>query len=208
MNVARLAGCADVELLYSKGTLLISNSRMTSGVLNRLRPPGDGDILVPGGTVSLLGTSSHTVESPDATQPKVEVDLILSEGAAMVPQLQTTRFIRAFCGVRPLLKHSTDDADGRRASRSFALFDHEDQGLSNFATIVGGKLTTFRLMAEKTGDLVAKRMGIDAPGVTAHTPLRGDESVRWADPGSSARDWRAWRRRRETPSAERPGRHW
>ena len=55
MNIARLAGCSDVDLLYAKGTLLVNHDRMTRHVVNRLRPPGDGDILVPGGTVSLLG---------------------------------------------------------------------------------------------------------------------------------------------------------
>ncbi|HKJ65792.1 MAG TPA: FAD-dependent oxidoreductase, partial [Desulfopila sp.] len=51
MNIASLAGCTDVHLLWSKGTLLISHDRITAHVINRLRPPGDGDILVPGGTV-------------------------------------------------------------------------------------------------------------------------------------------------------------
>ena len=48
MKIARLAGCADVDLLYVKGTLLVNHDRMTHHVVNRLRPPGDGDILVPG----------------------------------------------------------------------------------------------------------------------------------------------------------------
>ncbi|HHK73562.1 MAG TPA: anaerobic glycerol-3-phosphate dehydrogenase subunit A, partial [Rhizobiales bacterium] len=190
MNIAALAGCRDVHLLYSKGTLIISNTRLGNGVINRLRPPGDGDILVPGGTVSLLGTSSVTVEDPDRIRPTIqEVDHILAEGAAMIPSLRETRFIRAFCGVRPLLMASGAAEDGRKAGRGFSLFDHENQGLENFTTIAGGKLTTFRAMAEKAGDLVAGRLGNTEPCQTATTKLPSSAAVHWTEPGQAARDW-------------------
>ncbi|PHQ96997.1 MAG: anaerobic glycerol-3-phosphate dehydrogenase subunit A [Marinosulfonomonas sp.] len=190
MKIARLAGCSDVNLVYSKGTLLVSNSRISNGVINRLRLPGDGDILVPGGTVSLLGTSSVTISEPDDFRPTIdEVDRIILEGAQMLPVLNDTRFIRAFSGVRPLLMASGAAEDGRKASRGFTLFDHEDQGLTNFATIAGGKLTTFRLMAEKTGDLVARRLGNTEPCKTLIEPLPSGDAIRWTEPGLAARDW-------------------
>jgi len=188
--VAELADCHDVNLLYSKGTLVISNTRITHGVINRLRPPGDGDILVPGGTVSLLGTTSDNIDNLDQIKPAVsEVDRILKQGSALIPAIETTRFIRAFAGVRPLLMSSDAEADGRRASRGFTLYDHQQQGLANFATIAGGKLTTFRLMAEKTADLIAKRLGNNNPCRSADIDLPCDESTRWTEPGYSARHW-------------------
>ena len=189
-NIAQLAGCTDVDLLYVKGTLIVSNSRLCNGVVNRLRPPGDGDILVPGGTVSLLGTTSDKVDSLEGLRPTVdEVDHILNEGMPMLPVLRDTRFIRAFCGVRPLLQSSDAGMDGRKASRGFQLFDHEDQGLKNFTSLVGGKLTTYRLMAEKTGDLVTRRMGKKAPCKSASEPLPAGDSVRWTEPGYAPRFW-------------------
>jgi len=190
MDIAQRAGCSDVRLLYSKGTLLVSNTRISAGVINRLRVPGDGDILAPGGTVSLLGTSSQTVPRLDDNRPTVaEVDHILAEGAQMLPVLETTRFIRAFSGVRPLLAAPETGGNARRASRRFLLFDHEDQGLKNFVTIAGGKLTTFRLMAEKTVDLVAARLGNTAASTTATEPLPQGDAIRWTEPGLAARDW-------------------
>jgi glycerol-3-phosphate dehydrogenase len=194
MQVARLAGCSGVKLLYSKGTLIISNARIGRRVINRLRRPGDGDILVPGGTVSLLGTTSQTVQDLDHIHPTVaEVDRLVAEGIAMVPQIAHTRFIRAFSGVRPLLMAAGGDADGRKASRGFSLFDHETEGLANFATVAGGKLTTFRLMAEKTGDLVARRLGNSQPCRTETAPLPSGDAIRWTEPGFAARYWVARR---------------
>ncbi len=190
MQVAQLAGCSEVRLLYSKGTLIISNTRIGQGVINHLRRPGDGDILVPGGTVSLLGTTSDNIESLDDIRPTVaEVERVLNEGRAMVPCLEKTRFIRAFSGVRPLLLASGSGADGRAVSRGFTLFDHQDQGLENFATVTGGKLTTFRLMAEKTGDLVARRLGNTQPCRTATESLPSGDAIRWTEPGFAPRDW-------------------
>ncbi len=194
MRVAQHAGCSDVNLTYSKGTLIVSNTRIGERVINRLRPPGDGDILVPGGTVSLLGTTSDTVASLDDIHPSSdEVDRILAEGTAMVPELAHRRFIRAFSGVRPLLKAGGAGGQGRQASRGFSLFDHQTQGLANFATITGGKLTTFRLMAEKAADLVARRLGNSEPCKTANTPLPSGSAIRWTEPGFAPRYWTARR---------------
>ena len=194
MQVARLAGCSDIALVYGKGTLAITNTRLAQRVLNRLRPPGDGDILVPGGTVSLLGTTSDLIDDPDACRPTAgEVDRNLGEGAQMVPALAHTRFIRAFSGVRPLLAGADAGASGRKASRSFALFDHTQGGLQNLATITGGKLTTFRLMAEKTADLVAQRLGNREPCRTAEVPLAVGEARHWTEARASAKAWFAAR---------------
>lgn len=194
MQVARLAGCADVDLLYSKGTLIVSNARIGQRVINRLRPAGDGDILVPGGTVSLLGTTSQTVADLDHIRPTVaEVDQLVAEATAMVPQIAQTRFVRAYSGVRPLLKAAGAGVDGRKASRGFTLFDHETEGLSNFVTVAGGKLTTFRLMAQHTSDLVARRLGNAEPCKTDTMPLPCGDAIRWTEPGFAPRYWAARR---------------
>lgn len=189
MDIAKLAGCTDVNLLYSKGTLLVSHDRMTKHVINRLRPPADGDILVPGGTVSVLGTTSVLTDNLETVRPTVEeIDRNVIEGTAMIPALATARYIRAFSRVRPLLQSSAS-TDGREATRGFALLDHASQGLKNFCTITGGKLSTFRLMAEKTSDLVAHRLGNTEKCSTDSVPLPDAQACRWTEPGASPRYW-------------------
>ncbi|PHR25944.1 MAG: anaerobic glycerol-3-phosphate dehydrogenase subunit A [Desulfotalea sp.] len=189
MNIAQLAGCTDVHLSYSKGTLLISHDRMADHVVNRLRPPADGDILVPGGTVSVLGTTSIRTEELDSVIPTVaEIDRNVIEGSAMIPALATARYIRAFSRVRPLLQ-GAGAGDDREATRGFALLNHTTQGLENFCTITGGKLTTFRQMAQKTSDLVATRMGNTTGCQTKTIPLPKDDACRWTEPGAAPRYW-------------------
>ena len=184
-----LRAAAPIEMTYSKGTLLVTHARLAHRVVNRLRPPADADILMPGGTVSILGTTSTRVDALDDIHPTTaETDLIVNEAARMLPALATMRFIRAFTGVRPLVG-AAGGADERSVSRGFALFDHEDQGLDNLTTITGGKLTTSRLMAERAADLVCRRLGVTRPCVTASTPLPVAPECAWTVPGRAPREW-------------------
>jgi glycerol-3-phosphate dehydrogenase len=187
-QVAALAGL-EIDMLYSKGTLLVTAHRVTEQVVNRLRSPGDGDILVPGGTVSLLGTTSVRIDSPDLIIPTIhEVDLIVNEGSKMIPTLKGIRYIRSYAGVRPLLKMGST-LDDRSVSRGFTLMDHARDGLENFATIPSGKLTTFRFMAEKTADLVCEKLGNHAPCLTHTEPLPSSSSGKWTEPTLGPKLW-------------------
>jgi len=187
-EVAALAGVS-IDVVYSKGSLLVTDNRLANRVVNRLRRPADGDILVPGGTVSILGTTSVRIGSLDDIRPTIEeVDLIVDEGAAMLPVLETTRYIRAYAGVRPLM-NAQSEKDDRSVGREFALLDHVRDGLENFATIAEGKLTTYRFMAEKTADLVCQRLGITSPCLTRTQPLPSTDAGKWTEPGLGPRLW-------------------
>ncbi len=185
--IAGLAGI-EIPMVYSKGSLLVTQNRITKRVINRLRKASDADILVPGGTVSILGTTSRRTEDPDDCRPTIaEVDDIIEDGARMVPVLENTRYIRAYSGVRPLIGSSA--GDDRNVTRGFALIDHAPDGIENFITITGGKLTTFRLMAEKTADLLCRKMGITNPCKTGTEPLPSSASGKWTEPGSAPKMW-------------------
>jgi len=186
--VASLAG-ASIEMVYAKGSLLILNSRISRRVINRLRPSSNADILVPGGTVSILGTTSVRIDNLDDIRPTLsEVDAIITEAKAMLPVLAGARYLRAYAGVRPLFG-SGEDGDSRKISRGFVLLDHADNGLDNFTTITGGKLTTYRLMAEKTVDLVCARLGVTAPCQTRSRPLTVTRACQWTEPGLAPKIW-------------------
>jgi glycerol-3-phosphate dehydrogenase len=172
-NVAALAG-VDAPICCDKGTLLVLNHRLASRVVNRCRVPGDADILVPAGPVSLLGTSSMVVPGPDGlTASAEEIDALVKMGGLMIPSLAGTRILRTFSGVRALYAPQSAASGGRGVSRSFALLDHEQHdGVAGFLSIVGGKLTTYRRMAEAVADRVAEKLGVQTECGTRTTPLR------------------------------------
>lgn len=86
-----------------------------------------------------------------------------------------TRILRAYSGVRPLVA-SDDDPSGRNVSRGIVLLDHaERDGLDGFITITGGKLMTYRLMAEWATDAVCRKLGNTRPCTTADLALPGSQ---------------------------------
>lgn len=179
-GIAAKAGIT-VNMLPAKGALLIFGHRVNNMVLNRCRKPADADILVPGDTISLIGTTSSKIPYDQIDNMIItpdEVDILLREGEKLAPQLAQTRILRAYAGVRPLVA-SDDDPSGRTVSRGIVLLDHAKRdGLEGFITITGGKLMTYRLMAEWATDLVCKKLGIDAVCRTAEIPLPGSTENR------------------------------
>ncbi|MDU1903914.1 MAG: anaerobic glycerol-3-phosphate dehydrogenase subunit A [Dysgonomonas sp.] len=165
-----------VKMLPAKGSLLIFGHRVNSMVLNRCRKPADADILVPGDTISLIGTTSTNIPYDQIDNMIVtpeEVDILIREGEKLAPRLVQTRILRAYAGVRPLVA-SDNDPTGRNISRGIVLLDHaERDGLEGYITITGGKLMTYRLMAEWATDLICKKLNISKPCTTAEEKLPG-----------------------------------
>lgn len=174
-HISMLAGVT-VKMLPAKGSLLIFGHRVNNVVLNRCRKPADSDILVPGDTISLIGTTSMNIpydEIDNMTVTPQEVDILIREGEKLAPRLAQTRILRAYAGVRPLVA-SANDPTGRNVSRGIVLLDHaERDGLQGYITITGGKLMTYRLMAEWATDLVCKKLNVSSPCTTAEERLPG-----------------------------------
>ncbi|MCF8086398.1 MAG: anaerobic glycerol-3-phosphate dehydrogenase subunit A, partial [Desulfohalobiaceae bacterium] len=59
--------------------------------------------------------------------------------------------------------------------RGFVLLDHGEQGVGNFLSLTGGKLTTYRLMAEKCADRICDLLNVDASCSTHQEPLPRSE---------------------------------
>ncbi len=167
-----------VRMFPAKGALLILGHRINNMVINRCRKPADADILVPGDTISLIGTTSTHIDYDQIDNMIVtpeEVDILIREGEKLSPKLARTRILRAYAGVRPLVA-SDDDPSGRNVSRGIVLLDHAVRdGLEGFITITGGKLMTYRLMAEWATDKVCEKLGITKACTTATEALPGSQ---------------------------------
>ena len=175
----KIAELADIHIPItpSKGVMVIIDRRLFTRVVNRLRFPTNGDIIVPHISTAIIGTTSVSMDNPDEYPVTAdEVDEMIREGAILSPFVKDARMVRAYAGNRPLFGAEPGE-EGREISRTFKVLDHETRdGVSGLITITGGKLTTYRLMAEKTADLVAKKLGIRADCVTHKTKLPGAEA--------------------------------
>jgi glycerol-3-phosphate dehydrogenase len=176
-RLAAMAG-VDVEVRPSKGAMTVTNVRQVDTVVNRCRPKGDADIIVPHETTCILGTTDEEVRDPEEyPESQWEVDLLVDELAKLVPILAEARTLRSFWGVRPLYEppeRGTEDPTD--VTRDFFLLDHAARDdLPGLTSIVGGKLTTYRLMAEQVADHVCEALGVRGSCETDEVPLPGSD---------------------------------
>jgi glycerol-3-phosphate dehydrogenase len=186
-QIAELAG-GRVNVLPGKGIMIAMNHRLVNTVINRCKPPADGDIIVPIRTVSVIGTTDSKVADPDDLEvTQSEIDEMLDEGEKLVPGFREARALRVWAGARPLFS-AEEVADTRQVSRSHALIDHRERdGVERFVTITGGKATTFRLMAEVAVDAACAQLGVDRPCRTHEEPLPDSEDGRFYELGARLR---------------------
>lgn len=171
-RVAAMAG-VDVTMAPSRGVMVAVEHEAQTPVLNRCRVPDDGDIIVPHEGEAVAGTTSVPVEDPEEyDRADWEVDRSIEECAAMLPAIAEAPVKRTWWGVRPLYAPDEVGEDRRGISRGFTVVDHADD-VVNLASVVGGKLTTYRRMAEAATDHVCQQLDVTADCSTATTPLPG-----------------------------------
>jgi glycerol-3-phosphate dehydrogenase len=162
----------DIRLRPSRGTHIVLRAERLG------RPQTTVNVPVPGsgsrwvfaipqsdGTVFVGLTDEPATDVPDVPQPsEEEIDFLLSVMSRGL-EIPLTRedIAGTYAGLRPLL-----DAHGSTEDLSRKHAVHTSP--SGVITIVGGKLTTYRRMAEDAVDATGLT---DVPSPTAHLPLLG-----------------------------------
>ncbi len=157
--VGALAGL-DVPITPAPGTMLAVRGRVSDMVLSRLSAPGDGDIIVPQRGLSIIGTTQRVTPDPDCLLPHDDdTEFLLARADELAPGFSSRAIHAVWAAARPLAGRAIDD--GRNLSRDFMALDHAADGVAGMATLIGGKATVLRAMAEKAADRVCVEFGID-----------------------------------------------
>jgi len=123
----------------------------------------------------LVGTTdTYYDDDPDGVRPEErEVDYLLFELNRLFPGRNFSRkdVLHAYAGLRPLPYEP--GIPPARVTRRHIIHDHKKEGLENLLTIVGGKLTTYRHLAEQCVDLLGKRLNRFEPCRTGLYKLPG-----------------------------------
>jgi len=153
--------------------------------------------------------TTDTPYSGDMDHPTVDDsdrDYIVSAVAQAFPGVTGRDVVASWAGLRPLLSGTRDDARTYDLSRKHVVVE-DPPGLF---TITGGKLTTYRAMAEDLTDRMCAALGFGGPCLTRRVPIGlhgpAEQAVRLATaevarrglaPGAGARlvqrygdDWR------------------
>jgi glycerol-3-phosphate dehydrogenase len=138
-----------------------------------LLSPLDGRVMfvLPAGSHTIIGTTdTPTNETPEQVRAtRGEVQYLLDSVNGYFPQakLLADDVVCAWAGIRPLI------ASGNAGDPASASREHEIAvGPRGVIAVTGGKLTTYRAMAEEVVDLAQQRLGArTTPSFTATRPL-------------------------------------
>jgi len=135
------------------------------------RSDGRPIFIIPWNKLYLIGTTDVRFEGdPDEVRCEPwEIDYLLSEAHLALPGAHLTRdsILYAYSGVRPL--PVTSDKDEQNITRRHFIRQHPR--LPNLLSIVGGKLTTYRSLAEECVDLIFQKLGKDSPPCRTATEI-------------------------------------
>jgi glycerol-3-phosphate dehydrogenase len=166
-----------VMLEPSKGVhLVVAAERLGIGETGVVLPETeDGRILfvVPWEDRALIGTTdtgSGDLDHPEATPEDIDY-LIRHVNRYLNVHLTRQDLIGVYAGYRPLVR--SRERPAANLSRTHVVLE-EDNGL---VTIVGGKLTTYRRMAQDTVDVLARRDAMPLHHPTEKLALSG--AVNW-----------------------------
>ena len=131
--------------------------------------------IIPWNGLYLIGTTDERYDGDldRVVATEAEIDYLIKETNRIIPGAGLCRgsVCYTYSGVRPLPYQATGETGA--ITRRHLVHDHEP-GLTGLLSVVGGKLTTYRNLAEQAVDAVFDQLGRPAPpSRTAATPLPG-----------------------------------
>jgi glycerol-3-phosphate dehydrogenase len=160
----------------SKGVhIAVPRGRIGNRGAFTLLSPTDGRVMfvLPGESQTIIGTTdTFTTATPDDVRAsEADVAYLLAAANDFFPQAQLQRddVISAWAGIRPLA--ASDTGDPVAASREHVI----SVTAAGIITITGGKLTTFRIMAQQVVDRALRHARFPfTPAKTAEEPIGWD----------------------------------
>jgi glycerol-3-phosphate dehydrogenase len=127
--------------------------------------------IVPWGSRAIFGTTdtgTGDLDHPEVTHEEIAY-LLKYLNRYLNLNLTERDIVSTYAGYRPLVKPRDTSAPTAKLSRTHAVL----QSSSGIVSIVGGKLTTYRRMAQDTVDVLSRRDGTKPVHPTQSLPLQG-----------------------------------
>jgi len=134
--------------------------------------------VIPWQNYSLIGTTDTDYTGDlDAIEAEAnDVAYLLKEVQRIFPNVGSGDIFYTSAGLRALARSKSKRPGD--VSRSHKLVDHErEDSIGGFVSVLGGKITAYRAVAEQTVDMVCHKLSAKAPCITAEVPLPGAPMV-------------------------------
>jgi glycerol-3-phosphate dehydrogenase len=158
----------------TRGVHLITEKISHNALVLFAKSDGRLFFVIPWLDYSLIGTTDtdYTGDKDKVYAEKEDVDYLVAETRHYFPDFSQDNIHYTYAGLRPLVPSGNKSASN--LSRAHRLIDHERyDGIKGFVSILGGKITAYRGIAEEAVDLLCKKLGIKAACTTARVLLPG-----------------------------------
>jgi glycerol-3-phosphate dehydrogenase len=115
------------------------------------------------------GDPAEAVATPD------DVHYVVESLRGAFPALSVDDVIYTTAGVRALVMQRGRESS---VSRMHKVVDGQAAGVPGLVSIMGGKITGYRAIAEDATDVICRRLDVDRPSSTADEPLPGARGTR------------------------------
>lgn len=135
---------------------------------------------IPWNQYTMVGTTDTDESGDPATCRATDEDIayLREAGLRFFPDGPWDQILHTYAGVRPLINE--EGITEGNVTRRHTLYDHEEkEGLAGLWTLQGGKLTTYRSLAEDVVDAIAKKKGLSQLHVTRKGTLPGGPLIPW-----------------------------
>ena len=177
------------KIRKTKGIHLLTRKISNSALVLFAKSDGRLFFIVPWLDYSLIGTTDtdYSGDLDKLYADKSDVDYLLSETQHYFPDFKKDDIYFTMAGLRALIPKGNKAQSN--TSRAHKLIDHEQRdGIKGFLSIIGGKNTAYRGIAEEAVDLVCKKLNVKVESSTSHTPLPGAPVVSKEDIEKAAQE--------------------
>jgi glycerol-3-phosphate dehydrogenase len=132
--------------------------------------------VLPWNGYTMVGTTDTDYDGdPGAAEATNEdVEYLRTEAIRAFPRAAFDPILFTWAGVRALVRE--EGVAESEVSRKHKLYDHRRRdGLEGIISVIGGKITAYRAIAEEVTDVVVRRLGSDVRSRTSMTRLPGAE---------------------------------
>jgi glycerol-3-phosphate dehydrogenase len=174
---ARIESSASPRLRTTKGIHIACEPFTTHAIFLESAVDGRAVFAIPWMGHTWVGTTDTDFDGDPATASATEDDVryLIESLAPQLPAIRTAKRHWTGAGVRALVRSDGSPSGVSRMHRITA------DGLG-LVSVIGGKLTGYRAIAEEVVDGVCRELAVSAPCTTATTPLPGGGSERSGDP--------------------------
>src|SRR5207253_5113441 len=180
-TIAPLRKRSDPLLRLTKGVHIVTRRAVQQAHV--LFAKGDGRLffVLPWLDATIVGTTDtdYVGDPADAAADEDDVRYLQAEARHAFPKAPFEEIHFTWAGVRALVRE--EGVAESEVSRKHALFDHERrEGIAGVISVVGGKITAYRAIAEEVVDAVSGKLERRGRSSTSEQPLPGARAGNFA----------------------------